>query len=500
MKRPSILGSFLAGALAACNAVLEAEFIENARTYARNAYRLGKEVLGFDRFCMTQKEWSKWLSGVFSFKPQRRAFGMYLAPRETFKSTFFVVTFAIAALLANPNLTILIAGETQGNADAHLREIKSKIESEQFRKTFGNWVSTDCWRDDAINVLKRTEYSKEANIETAGIGKSLTGKHYDLIICDDIVGSEDRDSAAKREDTFNFFNGLFDVLKKQSGCQLITGTRWHREDLYAHVIDKLAPDMERKGVGKYHIMVVPAHDKVTGQINYPDLLPEQKLLEMRVVKQGKDGVDVSTFMAQYELDPLSDAEQIFKAFTFINHNGLKFSKLSQWTDPAMSEKKDSDYSAIIVAGRILEGEHQGKALALYASIDRRQPTKVIEDHNRIYRMFRTQFPDVEYQVNMEENGFQGLKDFAKDKSLRDGLEPVPTRGRCSTENKDVRIKSIEPAVTTGMLVFREDWATAPENYCLLMEQLKNYPQVKKDGPDALHGAYKYLSKSGTQIL
>jgi hypothetical protein len=113
-------------------------------------------------------------------------------------------------------------------------------------------------------------------------------------------------------------------------------------------------------------------------------------------------------------------------------------------------------------------------------------------------MIRDKFPDCEFPANMEENGFQGLKEFALHKSLGDG-DGVPTRGRSNTENKDIRIKSMEPAITSGILCFREDWMDAPENYRLLIDQLKNYPQAKKDGPDALQGSYRFIKVTGTQI-
>jgi phage terminase large subunit-like protein len=501
MKRRTILNSFVSGMRSACERALEKFNASNVELYKKSMYFLGKYVLGYSRFCATQWEWDKWFRGIFAFNPQRRAFALKLAPRETFKSTFFVVTAAIAILLSNPNLTILIAGETQGNADAHLKEIKSKYESERFQEVFGDWVSPNLWREDAINVSKRTIITKEANIETAGIGKSLTGKHYDVVICDDIVGMEDRDSDAKRKDTFGFFNGLFDVLKKESGCLLGTGTRWHQEDLYAHIIDRLAPDMEHQGVGKFHVSVIPAHDPDTKAINYPELLPETRLQELRTVKQGEDGVDISTFMAQYELAPLDPSTQIFKQFHFINPVGLTYSRFAQWTDPSLGESKDSDYSAIITVGKISEGEHKGKVLCLIADINRRSPTNIIKDHNRVYREVHAQFPDIDNCVAIEQNGFAGLKDFANADSLKDENEiPVPTRAVANTENKDIRIKSLEPAISTGMLLFREDWHTAPGNYRLLIEQLKGYPQSKKDGPDALQCAYRQVNKAGTQIL
>lgn len=466
--------------------------------YLASPYFLGREVLGYTKFCETQLEWSEYATTLFNPRAPKRTWSLVLSPRETLKSTYWTVTYAIWLLLNNPDLTILIVSETITNAEAFLREIRAKLQSEQFVKVFGNIVNKNLNRADALDLTTRKNHSKEANLEAAGLGKAITGRHYDVVIADDIAGVQDRDSEAKRAVTMAFLSDIVDVLKKECGFLQIIGTRWHREDIYAHIKDKLAPDMERKALGKFNIWERPAHAP-DGSLNFPRLLPEARLQELKTVKQGKDGIDITTFMAQYELLPLDPATQIFKTLHFADHKGLKYSKLSQWTDPAMKVEKDADFSAIVVIGKIAEGEHHGKEMVLYASLDKRSPTKVVADHNRIYRMVREQNPDVEYQVAMEENGFQGLKDFAKAMSLQDSGEGVPTRGIANTENKDCRIKSLEPAVTGGFVLFREDWADAPENYKILIEQIRNYPQSKKDGPDALQGARKRLNKSGAQI-
>jgi predicted phage terminase large subunit-like protein len=387
-------------------------------------------------------------------------------------------------LIANPNLTILIASETIGNAESILKEIKSKIESESFVAIFGTWKNSNEWRTDSISIKPRKHVTKEGSIETAGLGKALTGKHFDVILCDDIVGSEDRDSEAKRQKTFDFFNGLFDVLKKESGILHVTGTRWHRDDLYNHIEKKLAPELERKGLGTFEIHIKPAHDK-DGLVNYPRLLPESRLQEMRTVKQGRDGVDISTYMAQYELNPLSSSEQIFKTYHTFDVATAEFTQFVQWTDPALSDKSTACYSAIVVMGKFKHTKGWG---VVYASVDKRSPSQLMADHNRIYRLMRDQYK-VESSVYMEDNGFQMLlRNNAIDESRAEGDE-VPTIGRKNTENKLARIRSMEPYISQGFLTFRKDYETAPEGYRILLEELLSFPQSHMDAIDAMQGAY-----------
>ena len=452
--------------------------------YAKSFYLLGKFALGYNRFCETQREWGDLAQEWFKANPPQRNLSMVQTPRETFKTCFWTVTVAIGLLIANPNLTILIAAETIANAEGILKEIKSKIESEQFVAVFGNWKNSNDWTSSSISIKPRTIITKEGSIETAGLGKALTGKHFDVILCDDIVGSEDRDSEAKRQKTFDFFNGMFDVLKKEHGILHVTGTRWHRDDLYNHIEKKLAPELERKGLGKSNIHIKPAH-AADGTVNYPRLLPESRLQEMRTVKQGRDGVDISTYMAQYELNPLSSADQIFKTYHTFNPATAEFSRFILWTDPALSDKGTACYSAIVVLGKFKTVQGWG---CIYASIDKRNPSQLMADHNRVYRMIRDQYK-CEVAAYMEDNGFQMLLRNNGIIASRDEGDEVPTIGRKNTENKLARIRSMEPYISQAFITFRSDYETAPEGYKILLEELLSFPQSHMDGIDALQGAH-----------
>jgi phage terminase large subunit-like protein len=54
--------------------------------------------------------------------------------------------------------------------------------------------------------------------------------------------------------------------------------------------------------------------------------------------------------------------------------------------------------------------------------------------------------------------------------------------------KDLRIEAMQPSINNG-------YVKVYKKHTLLLEQLKNYPKGKKDGPDALEMAVN-LAKSG----
>lgn len=65
-----------------------------------------------------------------------------------------------------------------------------------------------------------------------GIGGSLTGKHADIIITDDIINLKDRISRAERERTKSVYMELQNI-KNPGGRIINTGTPWHKEDAFS---------------------------------------------------------------------------------------------------------------------------------------------------------------------------------------------------------------------------------------------------------------------------
>ena len=78
-----------------------------------------------------------------------------------------------------------------------------------------------------------------AQLQGIGIGGSLTGKHADIIITDDIINLRDRKSRAERERTKDVYQELQNV-KNPGGRFINTGTPWHPEDAFT-----LMPEPER---------------------------------------------------------------------------------------------------------------------------------------------------------------------------------------------------------------------------------------------------------------
>ena len=114
-----------------------------------------------------------------------------------------------------------------------------------------------------------------------GINGSLTGKHADVIVTDDIINIKDRISKAEREHTKLIYMELQNVLKR-GGRIINTGTPWHKDDAFS-----LMPNIQ-----KYDCYS-------TG------LMTDEQIMHLR------KSMSPSLFSANYELKHIADENALF---------------------------------------------------------------------------------------------------------------------------------------------------------------------------------------------
>ena len=150
-----------------------------------------------------------------------------------------------------------------------------------------------------------------------------------------------------------------------------------------------------------------------------------------------------------------------------------------YCDPSLGRSASSDYSAIITLAADTES---GLSYIWDADIQRRHPDKIIQDILDKERLLRRETGRGYTLFGAETNQFQWfLKEQLAQESARQGLY-LPIQGIRATEDKTMRIESLQPDVKNGYLRFRRDQA-------LLLRQLEEFPLgAYDDGPDALEGA------------
>lgn len=213
-----------------------------------------------------------------------------LAHRGSYKTTCLTIAVALMILL-EPNKNIMIFRKT----DSDVKEIIKQIYKIMSSPIYLDLVQNICGR--GLSFTDVSAYNLNTNLATftkgisqisgLGIKASMTGKHADIIITDDIVNLKDRISKPERELTKLAYMELQNI-KNRGGRIVNTGTTWHKEDCI-----NLMPNIEKYDCYK------------TG------LIERSKLEEIR------SAMSPSLFCANYELKHIADDNCLFTNPVFI---------------------------------------------------------------------------------------------------------------------------------------------------------------------------------------
>ena len=272
---------------------------------------------------------------------------LILSPRGIGKSTCLTVVRVIYELLKNPDIRILIVSNTAIQAEVFLREIKSHFEqNEKLIEIFGNLVGNK-WDSKEINVSNRKSFAKESNVSCIGVGGAIIGRHYDLILGDDLVDEENSRTEMQRERFRVWYYKVLDPTLEPDARIFVHGTRYYPGDHYGQLI---------KSDEDYKHKVFPALrevDKGKGDGPNKDLIslwPEKQSVEWLLKKKRATGTVI--FNSQYQNDTKSMEGAIFK-FEWFKYYDILPDKLVifQGIDLAISKSDTADYFCIATIGK-----------------------------------------------------------------------------------------------------------------------------------------------------
>ena len=207
-----------------------------------------------------------------------------LAHRGSYKTT--CLAFAMTAmLLIYPTRNILFMRKTDEDVIEVLRQVKLLLRTEAMQ-----YLSA-CIYGEPVQVLRSDMFTVHtacfsalrgaAQLLGTGTSGSLTGKHADIVLTDDIVNLHDRSSGTERRRVCGVYQELQNI-RNPGGRIINTGTPWHPEDAIS-----LMPNVRRYDCWR------------TG------LLSEGKL------RQLQESMTPSLFAANYELRHVASEGALF---------------------------------------------------------------------------------------------------------------------------------------------------------------------------------------------
>lgn len=302
-------------------------------------------MIGFKKLGPLHNDWiRKMLLGKEDYTLQ--------ASRGTYKTTCDSIVLALIIILL-PSRRTMFMRKTDSDVKEVIRQVQNILEDPHTRYfvqcIYGVNLKLTTKSATEITTNLVSDIKGTAQLVGAGIGGSLTGKHYDLIFTDDIVNVDDRTSKAERERTKVIYQELQNI-KNRGGRIFNTGTPWHAEDCFS-----IMPAAERYDC--YH----------------PEI---RKIISAEELEDIKSKMIPSLFAANYEL-------------RFIASEDVIFTDPATGADPALCENGlmqmdaafyGEDYTAWTIMNR-----HGGKYYC-YGKMARKHVEEcyadIVEDYNR----------------------------------------------------------------------------------------------------------------------
>lgn len=218
---------------------------------------LYREVLGYDRFNKElhfdypgdpEKGIPPGLSWFLKNSGPRK---LILIPRNHLKSTVVTVAWSIQQILINPNIRICINNAKYDTAKEFVNTIQNHLDTgSNLEKIFGPFRAARLnWNRDSFTIAQRTLPRAQPTVMAASIDSILNGKHFDVIINDDLVEPNNVRTKEQIEKVIDFHKDCFNQIDK-GGVIVDIGTRWAAQDLYGHILNTSAISINGQKIEK----------------------------------------------------------------------------------------------------------------------------------------------------------------------------------------------------------------------------------------------------------
>ncbi|MDT2483151.1 hypothetical protein [Enterococcus avium] len=272
---------------------MNAEQVKTLELIKENPVLIGNWV-GFPDLVELHNDWLK--SFLFATEDQT-----LLAHRGSYKTTDLAVAISLLMVLF-PNKTIIFLRKTDTDVIEIITQVAKILTSTEFIRLvfalYGTKLKLVKFNTTEIDTNLKTSARGTSQLLGMGIGASLTGKHADIVITDDIVNIKDRTSKAERERTKLQYQELQNV-KNRGGRFINTGTPWHKDDAI-----NLMPNVQRFDCYQ------------TGLITKDQL------------KHLQQSMSPSLFAANYELKHIADEDSLFDAPKYTDDTSLIYNGIA----------------------------------------------------------------------------------------------------------------------------------------------------------------------------
>lgn len=310
-------------------------------------------------------------------------------PRDHGKTEIFVNSLPLRRICEDPNIRILVVQKTGTEAKKSVSVIKTELEQNTLLRANyrQHWLDTveepdivnkaglvddktGAWQNQRI-YCKRTRVSKDPTFEGVGVGGAITGGHFDLIICDDILDDENTKTPERCQRIITWFFGTIMQLREPHTKIIVVGTlKTMLENLYSVIQDNPIWNMITRSALLSHelddIKYTPVTEVIDGRQQITDVTvhtPNVKTLWPAMWPIDKLILDMLGSVRRiWKREKLSDiqamAERIFKRHYFRYYSPQDpphyYTVIQSW-DTAFKDTTGAAYSVMSEWGHATAG-------------------------------------------------------------------------------------------------------------------------------------------------
>jgi hypothetical protein len=262
--------------------------------------------------------------------------------RFHYKSSIITFLGSIQEILCNPDITIGLLSFSARQAKPFLRQIMQEFDSnEKLKQLFPDilWekprLQAPKWAENEGICVKRYANPKEQTIEAHGlVDGQPTGRHFDLIIYDDVVVQESVTTPEQIKKTTTQWELSLNLGSTHNPRYQYAGTRYSYGDTYGTILQRAAV--------KPRIHPATVDGTMEG---------ETVFLALERWEEIKKTTSTYTVACQQLLNPIAGSDVSFKE-EWWNEWEIRPYTLNVYImcDPAHSRKKESNRTAIAVVG------------------------------------------------------------------------------------------------------------------------------------------------------
>lgn len=420
----------------------------------------------------------------------REKYSLTLAPRGHGKSFIVGASLPVWCLCRYPERKFGIiqdsndlSGDLMGVPKAHfdnnllLRALFPDIVWENTR-------DAPIWKTNAI-TLRRKSFDQTPSLMAMSEKSSKTGKHFDWLLCDDLVNKGNVNNPEQLLGVRKFLQTLPPLLMGPKSKILINGTRWDYEDAYGWLLN--APEIKN---AVRSLVLSPFNPD--GSVIWPSKHTIQTLEDERVAMGDY------LFSANYMNNPspigkhIFHAERIQRWIADPDEKGRLLPpntsegprRLSYFTvvDPNAGQEQQHDLGVVMTVGRDWEGAHWVvDVMAGHPSVE--EMVAWIRDQVKKWNPDALLVETIAYQKQ--------LSHWLRMDAQRHGLV-YPIRELGSAErnksHKYTRIRALDPLINMNKL-----WIPYGEKFEPIVTQIATYSSTaaNDDYLDCLADAWQY---------